>query len=403
MKKWIWSSITLFCLCFVLGNAYLLQKYEDDVHRVVSVEEFTKPMEGDIRNLIHKEGVVTSSSEQIVSYSRELGMIDEVFVKEGDQVHVGSQLFEYQSADLDRLKLQLELKRDIAEAEVSKVRKDIIALNSIKSPSSTTLTDEQKDAAEANALVIKSQVSELELREALLELDIEDYDNQLELIETEEASKIVQSSIEGIVKNVNLSNQNEMITILGYPFVVQGHLSENDSKAVKVGQKVYITEGNQRIEGTIDRISQFPIDTPSLEKESLFPFTVVVTEIEVEQLPFGHHLGMAIVEAESENTTLVQTKSVFRLDDGKGKLFVANNGKLKEVKVELGLIEEKKLEILDGLQGTELLVLEPTNKMKNGIPFVLPLQELKLNKNELDEMGKRRVASTILKGLVGID
>jgi HlyD family secretion protein len=403
MQKWIWSSSILFVLCFVLGNVYLLQKYKNDVYRVVGVEEFTEPTKGDIRNVIPKDGVVTSSEEQVISYSRELGMIDEIFVKEGEHVQVGSSLFQYKTTELERLKQQLERKIDIAEAESTKIRKDINALNSIKTSSSSSQTDEEKAAAEANQIVIKSQVRELELRENLLELDIEDYENQLDFIDEEEESKVIVSSIEGIVKEVNPSNYDKMITILTFPYVVQGELSEKDIVNVEVGQKVYITGGLQKIVGTISEISQFPVDTPSLKQEtSYFPFSVVAGE-GVDQLPFGHHLGMQIVQAESEDTTLIQTKSVFRLKNGKGKLFVANNGKLKEVKVDLGLKERNKIEVVDGLKGSELIVLQPTNKMKSGLPFILPMKNIELDKIELDEIGKRETASTILKGFIGLE
>lgn len=403
MKKWIWSSIILFILCVTLGNIYLMKKYEDKIYSVVRVSEFGKPNKGDIRNILTKDGVVTANREELVAFNRELGLLDEILVEEGEQVTAGTSLFEYEATDIERLQEQLTRKIEIAEAERSKIVKDIVALGSYRSTTSTSQTPEAKEAQEANQRIISSQIRELELRDELLELDIEDYVNQLDRLETEADSLVVQSSVNGIVKSINPSNPSEMITIVEFPYIVQGVLSEKELKDVTVGQKVYVTNDGLQLEGTISNVSQFPVETPNLkEKISYFPFTVTVTK-EAELLPFGHHLGIDIVQEESVDTLLIQTKSVFRSGKDKGKLYIEKNGKIKKVNVQLGIQNGPKIEVVEGLKGKELLVLKPSINMKTGTPIVLPLDHTKLHKKQLDEIGKRQIAAIIGKALLGVN
>lgn len=403
MKKWIWSSIILFILCVTLGNIYLMKKYEDKIYSVVRVSEFGKPNKGDIRNILTKDGVVTANREELVAYNRELGLLDEILVEEGEQVTAGTSLFEYEATDIERLQEQLTRKIEIAEAERSKIVKDIVALGSYRSTTSTSQTPEAKEAQEANQRIISSQIRELELRDELLELDIEDYENQLDRLETEADSLVVQSSVNGIVKSINPSNPSEMITILEFPYVVQGVLSEKEQKDITVGQKVYVTNEGVQLEGTISDVSQFPIETPNLkQKISYFPFSATVTK-EAELLPFGHHLGIDIVQEESEDTLLIQTKSVFRSGKDKGKLYIEKNGKVKKINVQLGIQNGSKIEVVEGLKGKELLILKPSIDMKSGTPIVLPLDHTKLHKKQLDEIGKRQIAAIIGKALLGVN
>jgi HlyD family secretion protein len=399
MKKWIWSCAILIILIFVAGNTYLYQKYESDVYRVTKVDQFLEPQKGDIRKSFLKDGVVTSSEEHKIIYNPQLGILDEILVKEGDLVEVGSLLLRYKTDELDRLSQQLESKRERALAESEKISKDIIALRAIKMPTAYE-TEMEEAEAKANKVVINSQIRELELRGDLLDIDIEDYESQIDSIEDEEQSKAVASKMKGIVKSVNLNSHDELLTIITYPYIIQGELSEKDLKHTEVGQKVYISRDEGELVGTISEISQFPVKAPSLhEKTSYFPFSVMVTET-VDQLPFGHHIGVEVVKAESLDTLLVPVKSVVERKDKKGIVYVVTNGKLSEHKVDLGIQDKKKVEVTDGITETVLLVLQPKDDMKDGIPFIMPMKNIEVDAAQLKEVRKKEIASVILKAFV---
>jgi HlyD family secretion protein len=396
MKKWIWSCAILIILIFVLGNIYLYQKHESEVYRVTKVDQFLEPEKGDIRKSFLKDGVVTSSEEHKIMYNPQLGVLDEILVNEGDFVQVGSLLLRYKTDELERLTQQLESKRQRALAESGKIRNDIIALRAINIP--TVFETEMEEAeAKANKVLISSQIRELELREDLLDIDIEEYESQIESIEDEEQTKAVASNIEGIVKSVNLNSHDELLTIITYPYIIQGELTEKDLKDIEVGQKVYISRNEGELVGTVSEISQFPVKAPSLHEEtSYFPFSVMVTE-EADQLAFGHHIGVEIVKAESIDTILVPTKSVVQDKDKKSFVYVVNNGKLAKYKVDLGIEDKKKVEVIDGITEAELLVLQPKDDMKDGIPFIMPMNNIEVDASQLKEVRKREIASVILK------
>ncbi|MFZ3589871.1 efflux RND transporter periplasmic adaptor subunit [Bacillus sp. DJP31] len=399
MKKWIWSCTILICLIFILGNVYLYQKYNDEMYSVTKVEGFVKPQKSDIRNSTMKDGVVTTTDEQVIAYNPEFGLLDEVLVKEGDTVGKGTVLIQYKTDEYDRLKQQTEMKIDRTIAEADKVRKDITALGSIRIP--TTFETEIEEAeAKANEIIIDSQIRELELKEELLELDIKEYDSQIEAIEAKEESNVTLSPINGIVKEVNSNNLKELVTIISNPYVVQGELSEQDIKTIEIGQKVYVSLDNKKLVGTISEISPYPVDPPSLDQEtSYFPFTVSVTE--EEQLAFGHHLRLEIVRAESVDATLVSTNTMVEKAGKEGRLYLAENGRLKETKVTLGLREKQKVEVTNELELDALLLRNPSKDIKDGSHFVMPLKGFEFITADLKSISKRDSATIILKAFVG--
>ncbi|MBM7659999.1 HlyD family secretion protein [Bacillus mesophilus] len=400
MKKWIWSSIIILVLCLILGNLYLLKKYDADLYFVSKVDAFHQPVEGDIRISHFKKGVVTAQEESVISYQPQLGVIEEILVKEGDFVQVGTPLVQYSTTQSEGLIQQLESKIERAQAEERKLSKDISALKSISYP--TVFESEWEEAqAEANEILIDSQIRELELKEELLEIDIEDYELQLESIENEADAQTILSTTDGIVKSINKNGKDELITIITYPYVIKGELSEQELQSIQVGQKVYISKGKQPLIGTISDISQFPVNSPSLHEEtSYFPFTINVEEVEdQEQLLFGHHIGVEVVQQESFATLLLPEHSVLR-NRSEYSAFVMEKGKVKEVELQLGIESKGRIEILDGISMDDIVVGAPDKLIKADTPFIMPVKKLIVKSSQLEDVNKKEATTTILRAMI---
>ncbi|WP_246938990.1 efflux RND transporter periplasmic adaptor subunit [Bacillus pinisoli] len=395
MKKWIWSCSILLTTSIIVGNLYLYQKYNEKVYKVEKVHQFEQSKEGDIRISHIKRGVVTSLEEQVISYQQQLGTIDEILVSEGDEVTVGTELLRYSTSEYIELTDQLESKIDRAEAEITKIKSDILALKRVQFP--TEFESEWEEAqAEANEALIDSQIRELEFQEELLEMDIEDYESQLNRVESQIDTKTIVSTSDGIVKSVSPNGQDEIMKIITYPYVIKGELTERDLEHIEVGQKVYIPQGEQPILGTISEISQFPIKAPSLHEEtSYFPFSVTVTE-EENPLLFAHHLEVEIVESESLQTQLLPSKTIV-----KGKkpfVYVLENGKVKKVEIEIGLENKGKTEVISGITNEHLIVSKPT-KLKSDLPFVMPAKEVFGDFSQLKEIKKKKATAFVLRAM----
>ncbi|WP_456276098.1 efflux RND transporter periplasmic adaptor subunit [Bacillus sp. AK128] len=399
MKKWIWTLSILLVLCIVMGNLYLYQTNRDKVYHVTKITSFDKPTEGDMRISYLKKGVVTSSEEKVITYQQQLGVLDEILVSEGDQVQVGTPLVQYSIEDLNVLKLQLESKIDRSEAESSKLRSDISALRAVTFP--TVFESEWEEAqSEANETLIDSQIRELELQEELLEMDIEDYELELEALANLEASRTTTSTSPGIVTSVNENGHDELLTIVTYPYVIEGELSESDLTEIEVGQKVYIPNGEKPLVGTINEISAFPVKAPSLHEEtSYFPFSITVAE-EEGALLYGHHMEVDIVKTESLDTLILPSQAVKGTKDQTDIVFILERGKVKKIEVEKGIENEGKVEIVTGLTGQELVVTSPKKNIKADLPFTMSMKKLYVGASELKSVEKKEWTTTILRAVI---
>jgi HlyD family secretion protein len=398
MKKWIWLCSTLLGLCLVVGNLYLYQKYNDKVYHVTKITNFNNPVEGDIRISYINKGVVTSNEENVIMYQRQLGIVGEILVSEGDQVQVGTKLLQYNTDDSEELMYQLESKITRALAESTKIRKDISALRSVRFP--TVFESEWEEAqTEANQVLIDSQIRELELKEELLEMDIEDDQLQLQKLESDIESKTVVSTTEGIVKTINKNGNDELITIITYPYVIKGELSESDLENIEIGQKVYVSQGEKPIIGTVQEISQFPVKSPSLHEEtSYFPFTISVQE--ENKLLFGHHVGVEIVKKESIDTIIIPANSVTKNKFKDSSVYILEQGKAKKVEIQLGIQSDSRVEVVNGINENVLLVTAPDKKIKADIPFIMPVQNLVGSSSQLNKVEKKEATSTVLRAII---
>ena len=272
--------------------------------------------------------------------------VEELLVKEGDDVKKGQELFSY-----DTEELQLNLDKKTLELEQLKA--------SIETYKSQIKQLEQERAAvsgsERMRYTLEIQSTQVDMKEA--ELKIKTSERAVEDAATLLENSTVVSPIDGRVQNINengTNNQGEpaaYITIqqIG-SYRIKGVLGELQRGAIMEGDRVTMisrTDENLSWSGTVtlvdyenpsqgsDMDRYYGMATDEMTASSKYPFYVELDS--TEGLMLGQHLYIKL-EAEEGQTTGIPVGSAFVCyeEDGSAYVWAETKGKLEKRSVTLG-------------------------------------------------------------------
>ena len=173
-------------------------------------------------------------------------------------------------------------------------------------------------------------------------------------------------------------------------------MPEAEHKKLQPGLEVLISlkNSNKNYKGIIETISAFPEGKPSVEKESTYPFTVVLNE-PIEDLVHGAHVDMKIITEEVIDAITVPSESVH-----KSQVHILQDGKVAKREVKSGLKVKETQEIESGLEVEEVVVREPVSFEGETISFYTPLQFNQWEKEMYGDMRKLEIVKLVGKGIL---
>lgn len=153
-----------------------------------------------------------------------------------------------------------------------------------------------------------------------------------------------------------LTSQDPLL-VLADRLIVKAQLDETDIGKIKIGQSAEITLDaypHQKVEATVDHIAY----------ESKIVSNVTIYEVDIlpEKVPEVFRSGMTanvnITVAQKENVLLIPAEAV-REDDGQKYVLVKAKPKERPIPriIEIGLGDGKKVEVISGLTGEEIVVI----------------------------------------------
>ena len=272
--------------------------------------------------------------------------VEELLVKEGDDVKKGQELFSY-----DTEELQLNLDKKTLELEQLKA--------SIETYKSQIKQLEQERAAvsgsERMRYTLEIQSTQVDMKEA--ELKIKTSERAVEDAATLLENSTVVSPIDGRVQNINESGTNNQGEPAAYitiqqigSYRIKGVLGELQRGAIMEGDRVTIisrTDENLSWSGTVtlvdyenpsqgsDMDRYYGMATDEMTASSKYPFYVELDS--TEGLMLGQHLYIKL-EAEEGQTTGIPVGSAFVCyeEDGSAYVWAETKGKLEKRSVTLG-------------------------------------------------------------------
>ncbi|WP_347550835.1 efflux RND transporter periplasmic adaptor subunit [Pseudalkalibacillus hwajinpoensis] len=356
-RKSLWISISagLLLILFVTVNTLLIQRVLADDKKLETVT-----VKGETyQELVTFEGVLIPELEESYYYQSSRGEISDVLVTEGDEVSSGTSLFEYEEIErVDMSNLKAQLNKAETAVSVLEDQLDDLSMQSSRIESNSDLDDEQKLQL---LLDVEEQVRDTEYKKRLAELDEKELERQIEEADTEQVDLSVDSSISGMVKEVNRTPDDgePVATVLSNVLTVQGSVSELDYPTIAADQEVIVRSPaypGQPVTGRITIVETRPYEVDEESGLSLYHF-IVVMEGESE-MASGTHVTIEAPLHQNENAPSVPEKSIIQKDK-MSYVVVFEEKKLYLREIETGRVEDGMVEILSGLELKEKILSDP--------------------------------------------
>lgn len=337
MKKWMCLCLTLvLCLsmaaCGAEENAVFVQKVSDlvDMGGIAPGDKFP--------------GIVVSENTTEIQKDAEM-VVEELLVREGDDVKTGQKLFVYDTQqlqlNLDKQRLELEQ----LEASIENYEAQI-----------EELEDERSEADESDRLeyTIQIQTLELDLKEAGINLKAK----QTAVAQSENmlANTVVTSPVDGRIQSVsengmdNYGNPLPYITIQQTgAYRVKGTIGELQRGAIMEGTRLEVRSRTDDSfwTGTVTLVDYespsqgdpnamyYGVATDEMGNSSKYPFYVELDT--TDGLILGQHVYLQLENQNEESVGLSISSAFIAYDEiGNPYVWAENSGKLEKRPVGLG-------------------------------------------------------------------
>ena len=291
--------------------------------------------------------------------SRATGIIDQIFVNEGQFVKKGQRLFKTNDAELqmERNKVAASLKQAnaeirIAEIEVNQLQalfaKDFVASNELDMAKAKLASAKAKRAyvdAELNAVQQKISFTNI----------VAPFDGVIDVIPLKEGSLVENGTL-----LTTLSQLNEVYAYFSIPENLYFELLAHD----KMGkhQKIELILPNQEhydFTGTL-KTAEGEIDpaTGSIRYKVLFP--------NPDRLIKHGTSGKLVISEKEDDVIIVPQKATFSIQDKTYVFVVDKDQKVKMTNIEIDTNLQESYIVSDGLKLGDVIVLEGTQSLRDG-------------------------------------
>lgn len=388
------------CL-FIAGNLYLIMKSQSKIERFAFINQYAAAKKQDIKETLDKEGVVSPSEQFHYYYDDKMGSFKQFFVKKGDEVTIGTPLYEYISADIEADRARLE-------AEITKIENQVTALEDhiselIRYRDSLTFEEEEKVEGRSIIHSVEQDIYDKELQAEMLMKVAEKYEQELEMIHTSEGKLTVVSEYDGIVSDVNAGLGNPLITINSLTPTIQGSLNEKERLRAEAGMQAVITSDliKKKWTGTLEAADNLPADPASGQKKDKYPYTIQLDENAPQDLLQGSHVKVTFITKEVNGAVMVPKESIVRKKKKSFVWVITDGGKLDRREIQSGLQSGNQVQIKKGVESGEIIVSHSDSVQKGeGPSFITPLHPTKLERSSIKAIGKRQTAKYITKGIL---
>jgi HlyD family secretion protein len=338
--------------------------------------------------------VVQSHTETIYVNSLK-GSIKEIFVKEGETVAKGQQLFSYEGSALTAELGQAEINKQLAETSSQQLKEQITSLETdlLEAESTTTLgtsdatntvttnlTDvgESDHIADQSILSLKAELNTAKADSRAAELKVEKYTLEAEKVKAELDSLFVSSNTAGVIVNLNQNvgqgfqaKENQQLAIMEIasndPFKIEGKLTEAEKAKITPGQPITVSSNvvaNKKWNGEITEVSDYPTYKALVNKKKdsqhePIPYYSFKASLDSQKGLYPGYSTSLDVVLQSKQLLAVPETSIITI--GKSSyVFVHKKGLLHKQKVETGQKRGQWVAILKGLKDEDKVGVNPS-------------------------------------------
>ncbi|WP_434511343.1 efflux RND transporter periplasmic adaptor subunit [Desulfitobacterium sp. AusDCA] len=405
-KKWIWG---ISALLIVLGVS--LSAWWFGGGKAAEVKVKTAAAENSsIQQEVYASGTVTPVNQQQVTVVAP-SKISQVYVKVGDAVKPGKVLVQMDTTLADAQVAQARAGVNTAQTNLTAAQRTLDTLKSGSAPSEFAFAGTSSQAQGSSSIPTveipmnmevsramntpgipsgttkimsegggqsESALQQAETAVSQAKAMLQQAQEGLKVAQAQRAQNVYTANIQGTVLELNA--QNGSMASVQLPLITIGDLSklqvtaelnEVDAGKVQSGQKVKVTSkvvGNTPLTGAVSAISP-----QAASKLSAQGNTTPLVEIKVDlentpaELKPGYTVDLNIATAAKNNVLAIPSEALFQ-EEGKNYVFRVINKKLAKTEVNIGIANETLQEITSGLKAGDIVVLNPTAQLANGLP-----------------------------------
>lgn len=399
MKKLKMTIISGLIIVIVLAMGFFilsrgssndeLTAYVDSVSMITGL--------GSGSGLVNRYSGIVEPQETIQINRNEERKIKELYVKVGDKVEEGTELFAYDTDEMNLKLSQAELELERLKASITSLKEQIKLLNS------------QKDSVSADEkLEYTSQIlnAESELKRA--EYDVKSKQVEIDQLKLSLENSVVKSSVAGVVKSISetgmdMYGQSEayMTLLSTKDYRVKGKVSEQSVWLLQTEQPVIIrsrVDETQTWNGIITSVDLESTESSNnnnyyeqnTESATTYPFYIELQS--AVGLILGQHVYIELDYGQDEVKDGVWLYDYYLVHEGdQAYVWVATeDNKLEKREVQLGDFDEEwmRYEIIDGLTLEDYIAF-PDERLSEGMPCerfegsggYLPMDDLEIEEN----------------------
>lgn len=374
MKK---AAAWLLAGCMLLGlSACSVKENQVFVQKVADLAQM-----GGIAPTDRFSGLVVSESVTEIQRDKDK-VVDTLYVREGDDVTQGQELFSY---DTDQLQLTLEKQKLELEQLASSIENYGIQIAQL-----------EKDRERANSgdklkYTLQIQTNQIDLKEA--ELKLKTKQSEVQKSEHLLANALVTSPVDGRVTSISEDETDEYGKPKAYitiqqsgSYRVKGTLNEMQRGSIMEGTRLRMESRLDPTQYWMGTVTLVDYENPTqgnnngyyissgsdeMSSSSRYPFYVELDSSD--GLLLGQHLYLSVVSEEEVSLEGVTLGSAFICFDEEGNSYVwaeSSQGKLEKRAVELGEYDmaQDVYEILSGLAETDYVAFPDEELCIEGAP-----------------------------------
>jgi HlyD family secretion protein len=390
-KKMILLGFLVLILILVMLSLAINEFNKRDLKQLVFINPTEKTF---IKTKTVSARVVQSHTETIYVNSLK-GSIKEIFVKEGETVAKGQQLFSYEGSALTAELGQAEINKQLAETSSQQLKEQITSLETdlLEAESTTTLgtsdatntvttnlTDvgESDHIADLSILSLKAELNTAKADSRAAELKVEKYTLEAEKVKAELDSLFVSSNTAGVIVNLNQNvgqgfqaKENQQLAIMEIasndPFKIEGKLTEAEKAKITPGQPITVSSNvvaNKKWNGEITEVSDYPTYKALVNKKKdsqhePIPYYSFKASLDSQKGLYPGYSTSLDVVLQSKQLLAVPETSIITI--GKSSyVFVHKKGLLHKQKVETGQKRGQWVAILKGLKDEDKVGVNPS-------------------------------------------
>ena len=385
MKKRLWWGIGILLILVLAFGVWWIWERAQGPLKVEAGAVAPISMQEDV---FATGSVVPVSRHEVVALNPR--RVSKVAVRVGDSVKAGQILVTLDTTLEEAQVAQANANVEAAQTNVNAAESNLDELKNAQSvnaaananAASPSDSSTSGTGGELNSTSLVNPVSSGTLRQAegvlaQSKAALKQAQEALKVAQVQQGQMVYKTSINGTVLEVNA--QEGTISPAQKPLVivadlsqmnVEAQLNEVDVGKIQLDRNVTVTSkvlGNTSVQGTIVEIAPQAISQPSVQGNAS---PTVGVKIRLNQAPAGlkpgFNVNIQIIVATKEGVLAVPQEALFQ-EGSKNYVYRIEGGRLHKTEVKVGIGNETHQEISSGLKAGDLVVLNPSNKLSEGL------------------------------------